>query len=101
MGLVGDLDEDLWKLAESYVLYVFEPALATQPFQFTKRYTQQLATLTLDAKLLLARKMFTRTFSEPKNRGLVFMHRIMFGLGSLLTALRAQSDWRSLMKRAG
>ena len=90
----------LQELTEEYILFCFEPALAPQPFRFTRDYTTQLSQVTIDAKLKIAKSMLSMGWREPKREGVVMLGRILFGMNSLLAALESQADWRGRLRAA-
>lgn len=93
------LDDEVWEVIETYVLLSFEPLIAPQPFAYDRAYTERLTKMTLDAKMRLAKKLFSLGLQEAKRPGLVFMNRINFGLNSILSALEAKADWRAELRR--
>ncbi|PRQ08263.1 ABC1 kinase family protein [Enhygromyxa salina] len=95
-----DTSAPLRGIIESYVRYCFEPVLAPQPYRYTRDYTTRLAQVTLEAKLTVAKNLLKIGWREPKRHGLVLLSRILFGMNSLLAALEAEADWRSLLREA-
>jgi predicted unusual protein kinase regulating ubiquinone biosynthesis (AarF/ABC1/UbiB family) len=93
-----DTSAPLREIILGYVRFCFEPALAPQPYRYTRAYTSRLAQLTLDAKLTVAKNLLTIGWREPKRHGLVLLSRILFGMNSVLATLEAEADWRALLR---
>ena len=96
----ADTSAPLREIICKYVLFCFEPALAPQPFRYTKAYTSQLSELTMEAKMTVAKNLLRIGWREPKRHGLVLLSRILFGMNSVLASLEAEADWRALLQQA-
>ncbi len=92
-GLPREADEELWQGFEDYLYLSFEPLLAPQPYRYSRDYTTRLARRTADMKLLVAKKLLKTGIFDTKRPGAVFLHRINFGLNSILAQLGAVGDW--------
>lgn len=92
-GLPREADDELWQAFEDYLYLSFEPLLAPQPYRYSRDYTGRLATRTAEMKLLVAKKIFKVGIFDTKRPGSVFLHRINFGLNSILAQLGAEADW--------
>ncbi len=93
-GLAEDLDADMWQLFRSYLEMSFEPLTASQPYTFSRDYTERLTQLGLDAKMVMTRKALGKGVRAPNAPGIVFLTRLNFGLATLLANLGTVSDWR-------
>lgn len=96
-GMPEALDAETWTVIEEYVRAGFEPILAEQPYSYSRVYTDRLARITMHGKLVVAKKILRTGIWEPKRQGLVFLHRINFGLTSLLATLGAEANWRAIL----
>ena len=92
-----DTAAPLKALLEELLLFCFRPALAPQPFEFNREYTQQLSELILKANVTIWKGMLTTGWRDPKREGLVMLSRVLFGAMSLLSALNAEGPWRALI----
>lgn len=88
------------ELTMDYLGFCFEPVLAKQPFRYTPEYTARLSAITAKTKMALLKTAIQHGWHEPKREGLVMFSRILFGMNSLLAALKAESDWRTLVSKA-
>lgn len=88
----------LREIIQDYLLLCFEPALAPQPFRYTRQYTAKVSKMTIEAKLKIAKSMLSMGWREPKREGVVMLGRILFGMNSLLAALESQADWRAMLR---
>lgn len=85
-----DTSAPLRENIETYVLYCFEPALAPQPYRYTRDYTTR--------KMTVAKSLLRIGWREPKRHGLISLNRILFGMNSLLAALEAEAGWRPMLR---
>ncbi|MCO4760117.1 MAG: AarF/ABC1/UbiB kinase family protein [Myxococcales bacterium] len=92
-GLPAEADDEMWDAFEDYLYLSFEPLLAAQPYFYDRDYTMRLAKRTAEMKLLVAKKLFKTGIFDTKRPGAVFLHRINFGLNSILAQLGAEADW--------
>ena len=79
----------------------FLPITAPQPYTFTREYTRQLMKKGMDAKMVMTKKMLTGrnvNVFDSEHRGVAFLGRINFGLGSILTTLGTVGDFRSIIE---
>lgn len=83
-----------------YLFVVLEPILAEQPYRFTAEFTSQVASLSAELKLNMAKSLLQTKWREPKREGLSPLVRILFGLNTVLAGLEAESDWRTLISKA-
>jgi len=100
-SLPADMDEEMVSFFENYLHLSFEPATAAQPYRFTRAYTKEILNKMMDLKLLLAKKMLSRknvNFWESEDAGIAFLGRINFGLGSILTSLDSEVDYRGILE---
>lgn len=97
MEFPDDTSRPLRGLIEEYILFCFEPAIAPQPFRYTRDYTQRLSELTMNAKMTVAKNLLRIGWREPKRQGLVMLSRILFGMNSLLASLQAEGNWREML----
>lgn len=95
--LPDNLDEEVWRFIEEYIVCSFEPLLAPQPYRYSRAFTEKVAKKAFEGKMMLARKMLKLGIFEAKQQGIVFMYRINFGLNSILAALGAEADWLEVM----
>lgn len=97
-GLPEELDEELWKGVEEYVDIGFEPMTSQQPFRFSRRYTERLMKSVMNLKLAMSKKaLWSRRRVYAERPGVVFLHRLAFGVSSILSALEAEADWPAIM----
>ena len=96
-GLPESIDAELWQGIEDYMLLSFEPGISAQPYRYSRDYTERLAKATMHLKMEVAKRLFKVGFFETKRPGVVFLHRINFGLNSLLADLHAQEDWPAVI----
>jgi hypothetical protein len=96
-GMPDNLDDELWELAERYLLLTLEPLVAPQPYRFTPEYPKRLAKLTIDAKMVWMRKALFRGVKDASRPGVVVASRLNFGLPSILAKLGAEADWRAML----
>jgi hypothetical protein len=92
--------ESLKDIFLEYLLFVMEPLLAPQPFRFSRVYTSKVSEYSVKMKRDFAKQFLNIRWREPKREGLAPLVRILFGLCSLLAALEAEGDWRSLSLKA-
>lgn len=92
-GLPAEADDEMWAAFEDYLCLCFEPLLAPQPYRYSRDFTSRLANRTMEMKLLVAKKIFKVGIFDTKRPGSVFLHRINFGLNSILAQLGAEADW--------
>lgn len=100
-GLPDDIDEEVLALLDDYMLLTFEPVLAEQPFKFTRDYTKKLLVKGMDAKMVMTKKMLKGkniNVFDSEHRGVAFLGRINFGLGSILTTLGTEADFREILR---
>ena len=67
--------------------------MTPQPYRYSRDFTSRLANRTMEMKLLVAKKIFKVGIFDTKRPGSVFLHRINFGLNSILAQLGAEADW--------
>ena len=97
-GLPDEIPSDLQGLVEDYVLLSFEPVTAPQPFRFSKAYTEELMHAVMRLKLALSKKaLVSRRRVYAERPGVIFLHRLAFGVSSLLATLGAEANWRDEM----
>ncbi|MBK8012723.1 MAG: AarF/ABC1/UbiB kinase family protein [Deltaproteobacteria bacterium] len=99
-GIPSSLDDELWGVVEEYVLLGFEPILMPQPYRYGPDYTQRLGDYVLRAKLVAAKKIRKTGLWDAKRPGVVFLHRINYGVASLLARLEAEVDWGRIVEEA-
>ncbi|HAN30490.1 MAG TPA: hypothetical protein DCQ06_02735 [Myxococcales bacterium] len=92
-GLPEHVDQELWNGFEDYLYLSFEPLLAPQPYQYSPDFTAKLAQATSEMRRMVTRKLLTAGVFDTKRPGAVFLHRINFGLNSILAQLGAKGDW--------
>ena len=92
-GLPDYVDQELWDGFEDYLYLSFEPLLAPQPYQYSDDFTARLASATSEMRRMVTRKLLTAGVFDTKRPGAVFLHRINFGLNSILAQLGARDDW--------
>jgi len=98
-GLPDTIDDGLWEHLEGYLMLSFEPSTSAQPYRYSRDYTERLTRATMALKLELGKRLLKVGIFETKREGTVFLHRINFGLNSILAALEATADWPATMVR--
>lgn len=98
-GIPRDLDDTLWKFIEDYMYLSFEPAIAPQPYRYGRSYTERLARETMQLKKELGKRLLKIGIFETKRTGVVFLHRINFGLNSILATLGAEADFQKMVEQ--
>ncbi len=104
LGFPDEVDPEMKQLLEDYMHLTFEPITAPQPYTFTREYTRQLMKKGMDAKMVMTKKMITGrnvNVFDSEHRGVAFLGRINFGLGSILTTLGTTGDFRSIIEDIG
>ncbi|MCA9715569.1 MAG: AarF/ABC1/UbiB kinase family protein [Myxococcales bacterium] len=100
MQFPSAVSKTLREIIEEYLLFCFEPAIAPQPYRYTRAYTSRLSELTMQMKLKIFKNLLRIGWKEPKRAGLVMLSRILFGMNSLLASLEAEGDWRRRLTEA-
>ena len=103
-GVPEDLDPEMARILEDYMHLTFEPITAPQPYKFTREYAQKLLKQGMDAKMVMTKKLLTGknvNIFDNEHRGVAFLGRINFGLGSILTTLGTSADFRSMVAGMG
>lgn len=105
-GVPEDLDEEMEDLLTEYLRLTFEPVTAPQPYRFTREYTKKLLMKGMDAKMVMTKKLISGKRAYPldlerADGGIAFLGRINFGLGSILTTLGTEADFRALLTDMG
>ena len=101
LGFPDEVDPEMKQLLEDYMHLTFLPITAPQPYTFTREYTRQLMKKGMDAKMVMTKKMLTGrnvNVFDSEHRGVAFLGRINFGLGSILTTLGTVGDFRSIIE---
>lgn len=96
-GIPRELDDELWQLLEDYMYLSFEPAVSPQPYRYDKGFTERLAKMTMTVKVEIGKRLLKVGIFDTKQPGVVFLHRINFGLNSILSTLQAEADFPALM----
>lgn len=102
-GVPEDLDEEMARILVEYLDLTFEPVTSPQPYTFTRAYSQKLIKKAMEAKLVMNKKLFQGKRAYPldlerTDGGIAFLGRINFGLGSILTTLGTEADFRALLR---
>jgi predicted unusual protein kinase regulating ubiquinone biosynthesis (AarF/ABC1/UbiB family) len=95
-GLPDDLDAETWDFLEEGLLLILEPMTGGQ-FRFDRGYTQRLYEMTRAWARRVPREVFKKSGAwETKTPGLAILHRVQFGLFSILAELEAEADWHAM-----
>jgi hypothetical protein len=92
------MDAEELEFLERYVLLCFAPVLEDKLFRYDRSYTEGLADMVMQGKLLFARKVVSKGVREAKRPGLVFLNRIQYGLASILSSMEAEANWFRLTR---
>ena len=93
-----EIDKDSWKLVEDYLLLTFEPVTSPQPYRYGRDYTERLMKTVAYLKLEMSKKaLWSRRPVYAERPGVIFLHRLAFGVSSVLASLSAEAEWRSLV----
>ncbi len=81
---------------------VFLPVTAPQPYRFTRAYSVDLLVRGQQLKQEMALKLLRGERAYPLDLdridgGVVFLGRIVFGLGSILARLDAEGEFREMV----
>ena len=97
-ALAGQVDDQVWEIAERFLVESFRPLWAPQPYRHARAHTEALTRDMVRAKVLFARQVLRTGVTEPKAPGVVFLSRINFGLMSILADLEAEGAFREIME---
>lgn len=105
-GVPEDLDEDMKRMLAEYLQLTFEPVTSPQPYRFTREYSGKLLKKAMEIKPLMTMKMLQGKQAYPldlqrADGGIAFLGRINFGLGSILSTLGTEADFRELLQTMG
>ncbi len=105
LGFPDNLDADLVQDLVDYMLLTVEPVTSVdQPYRFTRTYSTKLIREMMKLKLTLNKKLFTGDNVDiwgMDDKGVAFLGRINFGLGSILATLGAEADFNAMLAGMG
>jgi predicted unusual protein kinase regulating ubiquinone biosynthesis (AarF/ABC1/UbiB family) len=97
-GLPRDLDAAERAFLERYLGCCFEPVLEDRVFRYERAYTEKLAGVLMDGKMLFLKKALLKGIREAGRPGLVFLNRIQFGLASVLAMLGTEGNFHRMIR---